>query len=258
MQKTKVWAHRGASGWDKQYAPENTMPAFKKAIEMGADGIELDIQLTKDGEIVIVHDEKIDRVSNGTGWIKDYTLAEIKKFNFNRTHPEYKFIEIPTLKEFFMLMLENSLSINIELKTGIVYYDGLEDKVVNLARNMGMEDRVIYSSFNHYSLKILKQIQPKARIGLLYSTDFVSVPDYPRILDAIALHPPIGAITNEFVERCQQEDLALHVWTVDVKTEMKRMCDLGVDAFITNCPDYGRKIADGDLSIIPGFKSTVC
>ena len=79
QEKTKVWAHRGASG----YAPENTLDAFRKAVEMGADGIELDVQMTKDGELVVIHDETIDRVSNGKGWVKDYTYEELKKFNFN-------------------------------------------------------------------------------------------------------------------------------------------------------------------------------
>ena len=81
QEKTKVWAHRGASG----YAPENTLDAFRKAVEMGADGIELDVQMTKDGELVVIHDETIDRVSNGKGWVKDYTYEELKKFNFNKT-----------------------------------------------------------------------------------------------------------------------------------------------------------------------------
>ena len=95
MERTLVWGHRGASG----YAPENTMAAFEKAVEMGADGIELDEQLTKDGELVVIHDETIDRVSDGSGWVKDYTYAKLIKHNFNRTHPEYEHAQIPTLEE---------------------------------------------------------------------------------------------------------------------------------------------------------------
>lgn len=89
---------RGASG----YAPENTMAAFEKAVELGADGIELDVQLTKDGELVVIHDETIDRVSDGSGWVKDYTYAKLIKHNFNRTHPEYEHAQIPTLEETLM------------------------------------------------------------------------------------------------------------------------------------------------------------
>lgn len=91
--KTKVWAHRGASA----YAPENTLEAFLLAAEQGADGVELDVQLTKDGEMVVVHDEEIDRVSDGSGFVKDYTLAELKNLNFNKTHLEYQNVKIPTL-----------------------------------------------------------------------------------------------------------------------------------------------------------------
>ena len=78
--QTLVWAHRGASG----YAPENTLEAFQKAVEMGADGVELDVQLTKDGELVVIHDETVDRTSDGSGWVKDFTYARISRFNFNR------------------------------------------------------------------------------------------------------------------------------------------------------------------------------
>ena len=95
--KTKVWAHRGASA----YAPENTLEAFLLAAEHGADGVELDVQLTKDGEMVVVHDEEIDRVSDGSGFVKDYTLAELKTLNFNKTHPEYQDVKIPTLREVY-------------------------------------------------------------------------------------------------------------------------------------------------------------
>ena len=98
MERTLVWGHRGASG----YAPENTMAAFEKAVELGADGIEVDVQLTKDGELVVIHDETIDRVSDGSGWVKDYTYAKLIKHNFNRTHPEYEHAQIPTLEETLM------------------------------------------------------------------------------------------------------------------------------------------------------------
>ena len=118
MERTLVWGHRGASG----YAPENTMAAFEKAVELGADGIELDVQLTKDGELVGIHDETIDRVSDGSGWVKDYTYAKLIKHNFNRTHPEYEHAQIPTLEEVYALIKPTDLTINVEIKTGVVVY----------------------------------------------------------------------------------------------------------------------------------------
>lgn len=116
--KTKVWAHRGASA----YAPENTLEAFLLAAEQGADGVELDVQLTKDGEMVVVHDEEIDRVSDGSGFVKDYTLAELKNLNFNKTHPEYQNVKI--------------LELDPKASTGILYADIIYD-VVNYAKKIG-------------------------------------------------------------------------------------------------------------------------
>lgn len=135
MKKMKIWAHRGASG----YAPENTMEAFSEAVRRKADGIELDVQLTKDGEIVVIHDEKLERVSNGTGWVKDYTLKELRKLNFNKTFPEQGSARIPTLKEVYELMKKEDMLVNVELKTSIVFYEGLVDKVLDLAARMRME-----------------------------------------------------------------------------------------------------------------------
>lgn len=147
--KPLVWAHRGASG----YAPENTLAAFEKAVELGADGVELDIQLTKDDEIVVIHDEKIDRTSDGEGWVKDYTLEELRGFNYNRTKPEYEHADIPTMREVFELLKPTGLFINIEIKMGVFFYEKIEEKILALTKEMDMEDRVCYSSFNHYTVK---------------------------------------------------------------------------------------------------------
>ena len=244
MGRVQVWGHRGADGWDKQYAPENTLPSFQKAIDMGADGIEFDVQLTKDGEIVICHDEKIDRTSDGKGWLKDYTLKELKQFNFSTPHPEYGFVEIPTLKELLDLVKPTNLTLNIELKTGVIYYDGIEEQVAQLIKQYDMEERVIYSSFNHYSLQKLKKQFPEAQIGLLMGDNFVDIPDYPKRLDAIAVHPPVGTLTEEYIDRCHKFGLKVHTWTVDNLDKLREVITMGVDAFITDCPDNGRKIAD--------------
>lgn len=247
MAKTKIYGHRGASGWDTKYAPENTMPAFEKAIEMGADGIELDVQLTKDGEIVICHDEKIDRTSNGTGWLKDYTLAELRELSFSKTHPEYGDIKIPTFREFLEFMAPTGKELNIELKTGVIFYDNLEEKTAAMVKEFGMEDRVIYSSFNHHSLSLLKQAVPDARIGLLMGENFVDVPSYTNIMQAEAVHPYYKHISKEYIDMCHVHGIRVNTWTVDPLVDLKRFCEYGVDIIITDCPDNGRKIADGEM-----------
>ena len=186
QEKTKVWAHRGASG----YAPENTLDAFRKAVEMGADGIELDVQMTKDGELVVIHDETIDRVSNGKGWVKNYTYEELKKFNFNKTHLEYTKEEIPTLEQVYLLIKPTNLTINVEIKTGIVFYPGIEERVLELTEHLGMKERVIYSSFNHYTIRKIKELDPQAKTGMLYEDGIIDTVDYAcDVVKADALHP---------------------------------------------------------------------
>ncbi len=239
--KPQVWAHRGASG----YMPENTLPAFEKAVEMGAQGIELDVQMTKDGQIVVLHDEWLNRTSDGSGWLKDYTLEELRQYNFNKNYPELGHVDIPTLREVFELILPTDLVINIELKTGIVFYEQLEEKVVALAKEMGMEDRVIYSSFNHYTILKIKELDPEAKVGFLYSDGAIDMPGYGEKYGVDALHPSLNNLQYPgFVQQCKEKGLKLHVWTVNETEYMQLCCQMGVDAIITNYPDLAREVVD--------------
>lgn len=232
--KTKVWAHRGASA----YAPENTLEAFLLAAEQGADGVELDVQLTKDGEMVVVHDEEIDRVSDGSGFVKDYTLAELKILNFNKTHPEYQDVKIPTLREVYEALKPTGMTINVELKTGIFWYKDLEKKVLELTKEMGMEDRVIYSSFNHYSIQQMKKIVPEAETAYLYSDVILNVAEYAKNTKVDGLHPAVYHVKMaDFLKEYLGSNLNVRVWTVNEKADMKWLIDAGVTAIITNYPD---------------------
>lgn len=252
MKKAKIWAHRGASGWDKQYAPENTMPAFERAVQMGADGIETDVQLTKDGTLVLAHDETIDRVSDGSGWIKDYTLKELRGFSFSKTHPEFGKVEIPTLEDLLCLLQYTDLELNLELKSGVLYYEGLEEKTADLVHRMGFDERVIYSSFSHYSVKkamaYCHEKKYHSRFGLLTGVPIGHAPDYVKALGAYAYHPPAATLQEGEIQACHAQGLKVHIWTVDMKSEIKRWSDLGADAIITDCPDSGRRVVDGDMS----------
>ena len=118
---TKIFAHRGASA----YAPENTLAAFDLTQRLGADGIELDVQLTKDGEVVVIHDETIDRTGTGKGNVRDHTLAELKKLSFHNRMEQYRGEQIPTLREVLDLVKNGDMEVNIELKTGIFWYPGI-------------------------------------------------------------------------------------------------------------------------------------
>lgn len=135
--KTKVWAHRGASA----YAPENTLEAFQLAVDQKADGVELDVQMTKDGKLVVIHDETIDRTSDGHGRVMDHTLSELKKMKFNRTHPEYADATIPTLAEVYELLKPAGLEINVEIKTGIIFIRKLRNGCTALNWKWGWKER---------------------------------------------------------------------------------------------------------------------
>lgn len=237
--RTKVWAHRGAAG----YAPENTLESFELAVRQGADGVELDVQMTKDGELVVIHDEEIDRVSNGSGLVKDFSLKELKQLNFNRTHPEYEYVQIPTLQEVYEILKPAGVAINVELKTGIYFYPGIGQKVLSLAEEMEMKGRIWYSSFNHMTLTTLKRMDPTIRTGILYEDGWLNVPEYAEKMGVDALHPAYYNLQYPgVVKEAKSKGLKLHVWTVDDERVMKYLIKEGIDAIITNYPDRAVKV----------------
>lgn len=240
--KPQIWAHRGASA----YAPENTLASFKKAIEMHADGVELDVQLTKDGQLVVIHDERIDRVSNGSGFVADFTLPELRAFNFNKTYPQCAHADIPTLKEVLALLQPTELTVNIELKTGINFYPGIEEKTVRLVREMNMSDRVIYSAFNHESVRKVLKIDPTAKTGFLYCDGTLDMVQYAKNHGAQALHPATYLVKIPgFVEACKESAIKLHVWTANDRDAIGKLVQLGIDAIITNYPDVAYEVVCG-------------
>lgn len=239
---SKVFAHRGASG----YAPENTLEAFQLAVQQRADGVELDVHLTRDGELLVAHDEKIDRVSDGSGWIHQMSLQQIKRFDFNRLHPEYEGAKAPLLSEVYELLKPTGLHINVELKNSAVPYAGLEEKLLELAARMGMEDRVIYSSFNHPSMLYLKSLDRSAKCGLLYDCLLIEAARYAADARMDALHPHYHQLLSveDFCERAHASGIQVNTWTVNFERDMKRVIALGADIIITNYPDRARALFD--------------
>ena len=149
--------------------PENTLLAFEKAAKIkGLTGIELDIQLTRDGEIVVCHDEKVDRTTDGSGYVKDYTLAELKKLAINISGRDKE--RIPTIEEVFDLLkgrLDEGLKINIELKNSTIPYVGMEGRIVELVHRRGIQENIVYSSFYAKSLQKLRNLDANAELGIL-------------------------------------------------------------------------------------------
>lgn len=236
---TRIFAHRGASA----YAPENTIEAFALAMEQGAEGIELDVQLTKDGEVVVIHDEAIDRVSDHTGLVKDYTLAELKKFDFSNHMAAYKGAKIPTLKEVLKLVKPGTMEVNIELKTGIYWYPGIEEKVLEIVKEMDMQERVIYSSFNHYTVQKIRDLDKNAQTAYLFSDVILDVEQYAKSTGVDGLHPPIYHLhMADFWKKYKESGLKVRVWTVNSYEFLKEFIEKGIDAVITNVPDKALKI----------------
>ena len=237
----KIYGHRGASG----YAPENTLEAFELAAKMGADGVELDVHIAKDGELVVAHDERIDRVADGTGFIRDMTTAEMKKLHFNRTHPEYEKATIPTLREVCELLKPTGMHINIELKNSVILYEKLEEKCIKLMDELGMTDRILYSSFNHHSMMHIKEIDPKLPCGLLYDCMLVNPWDYAHSLGMNAIHPSFyELLLPGEAEKAHALGIQVNVWTVNAEEDIRNSLKAGGDIIISNYPDRALKLRD--------------
>lgn len=239
-----IWAHRGASG----YAPENTLPAFRLAADLGADGVELDVQYTKDRKLVVVHDEMLGRTAEGSGWICEHDFADLRKRSFSLTFPDYGRTEIPLLEEVLDLLRETGLTVNIELKTSIFDYPGIEEDTVRMVRQMGYQDRVLYSSFNHYSMLRLKAADPSAKTAFLYMDTPIDVVSYAVKHGADAIHPALYNVRIPGVmEECRRAGIAVNVWTANTDAEFAACDAWGTDAVITNYPDRARAYFEKDL-----------
>jgi len=225
----EIWAHRGAS----DIAPENTLPAFQLAADKGAYGVELDIQLTKDGEIVVIHDETVDRTCNGNGYVKDFTLAEIKKLNANKSGA---FAEIPTLSQVFELLKPTPLKINVEFKTGVIPCEGIEQRALALAEKHGILDRIVWSSFNHHSVQHVKLLNHRADTALLSGGGILITALQCQHIGSSALHANIRQLKKHpyISADCQKYKVALRLWTVDAPNDFKLAINNNIDAVFTN------------------------
>lgn len=240
---TRILGHRGASA----YAPENTLPAFALALEQGADGVELDVHLSKDGELVVMHDERVDRTTNAKGFIKDMTLAELRSLDASCGMPEYRGVGIPTLSEVYGLFQGSDKLINVEIKTDIFDYPGICDKLLALEDSMGMNGRIIYSSFNHYTICELLSKRPSAKAGLLYMSIFAAPWNYALNLKASCLHPHFITLskTPDMAAECRRLGIETNVWTVNESEWMERLAKMGVTSIITNKPDLAQTVIFG-------------
>ena len=235
----KNFAHRGFCG---KY-PENTMLAFRKALEAGVDGIELDVQLTKDGHVVIIHDETVNRTTNGTGLVVEYLLEDLQKLDASSIFAgQMGFNPIPTLREYFELVKDSRIVTNIELKTGVNQYPGIEAKVLDLIREFKLEDRIIISSFNHHSVMRMKAMAPELVYGFLADTWILDAGAYTKSYDVPCYHPSVNMMTQEIVDELKANGRVINVWTVNKEEQIRDLYKKGIDCVIGNFPDLTAKV----------------
>jgi glycerophosphoryl diester phosphodiesterase len=230
-----VFAHRGASA----YAPENTLAAFKFAIDQGADGIELDTKLSVDGQAMVMHDLSVDRTTNGKGLISTLSASEIQKLDAgSHFSPDFEGEPVPTLEDVFKLV-GRRIVINIELTNYSSPTDALPVFVSELIKKYHLEDKVIISSFHPLNLIRFHRLIPGIPLGLL------TLPGKPgawgrswigRLVPQDALHPYFSDVNFRLVEGIHQRGKKINVWTVDSPAEITRLVSLKVDGIITNDP----------------------
>lgn len=241
-----VVAHRGGAA----LAPENTLAAFENALKIGVDQVECDVHLSKDGELVIMHDPDVSRTTNGTGQIGEMTLAEIKKLNDaakfgDGSWPEQK---VPTLVE-VLDVVKGKAGIQIEIKVaaGNARYPGIEKKVADALATRNMADQAIVISFDFPTLKDIKAIDPRIKTGALVNAQWMMarmakspeeiVGEVIQTTGADYFMPTSGSVTEALVKATHAKGMKLGTWTVDATGEMKRLAGWGVDGITSNRPD---------------------
>ena len=233
----RVFAHRGFSG---KY-PENTMLAFQKAYEVGCDGIELDVQFSRDGEVMILHDETLDRTTNGHGDLRAYTCKELRSLDASGKFPGvYGVCRIPTLTEYLEWVRDTDLLTNIELKNSVYAYPGLEEKVLELIDRYDLEDRILFSSFSPESVLRCKELVPHIPAGFLTEEPMPQIGAYAASHGVEYYHPGKEILTEKEVQACHAHGVGVNVWTVNRSSDMNRMKAWGVDGIFTNYPNRAK------------------
>ncbi|WP_410861398.1 glycerophosphodiester phosphodiesterase [Peribacillus sp. SIMBA_075] len=248
-------AHRGASG----YAPEHTIPGYQLGEQMKGDYIEIDLQMTKDGRLIAMHDEKVDRTTNGTGLVKDLTLAEIKKLDagtwFNEKYPQlakkkYEGLTVPTLEEVFM-KFGRQANYYIETKSPDVY-PGMEEELLQVLKenklvdSKGRTKNVLIQSFSQESLLKVHDMNPNLPLVQLFSyknqatisdEELESIKKY-----AIGVGPNFNKVDGQYVKMVRNHDLQFHPYTVNERADMKKALEWGATGLFTNYPDVFNEV----------------
>ena len=250
MAVCNVISHRGAN----KVSPQNTIEAFKKAIQFRADGFETDVHLTSDGVPVICHNYTIDKTSDGKGAIASNTLDYLKRFDFGSYfHHSYKGVEIPTLEEFLTLCEKANLKVlNIEIKSPKNKDYVIVDKILDAVKAHGLFDKLLISSFDPDLLVYIKDKDENCKTGFLYSPDKPIT--YKRVLgneigfaksiDADALHPHQMFVTQKLIDDAHENGIMVNPWTVNKEKDIIKLVKMGVDGVITDVPNIAKRLIE--------------
>lgn len=236
-----IIAHRGASA----YAPENTMAAFRKAVELSADGIEFDVKCSKDGEMVIIHDQTLHRTTNGDGKVIETNLKELRDLDAGSFFStEFQGEKIPLLSE-VLEEFSKKIFMNIELTNYSSIRDGLAQKAATLVKQMGVEKSVFFSSFHPYNLILTKRIVPEVPIALLAPpgiSGWIFRSNFMRWISPDIIHPYYNDVDKRYIEKQHQKNRRVNVWTVNTETDIKKLLKDNVDGLITDDPFLARRL----------------
>ncbi|MGM0410951.1 MAG: glycerophosphodiester phosphodiesterase family protein [Bacillota bacterium] len=231
--KPYILAHRGVSGDEA----ENSKEAFKKALEIGADGVELDVHLSADNELVVIHDERVDRVSNGKGFVKDMTLDELKNLTLRGKNKS----KILTLRESLDIIKDFKI-INLELKNNYFNYDEIENKVIEILQEYQIEDKTIISSFNHYSIKKITDMKMNITTGILYMATIFHPWNYAKKIGVEFINPHFSALNGEIINYLHKNNYKIAVYGANKKEELIKLIKSKVDIIITDYPKKAMKL----------------
>lgn len=250
MVHCNVISHRGAN----KYAPQNTIPAFQKSIDIGVDGFETDVHFSSDGHIVICHNYTVDETSNGMGNVSDMTLERLRELDFGSYFSEkFAGTTLPTLEEFLELCKNDDIKVmNIEIKEPKNGDKSIADKTIEVVKEFGLFDKLLISSFDAAIIVRCKEVDENCKTGFLYSPDrkvtyekmLLHYVDYAKELKADFLHPHYSLVNANYVRKLHENGIGVNVWTVDDTEMAKRFLGYGVDGLITNVPDMLNPVVD--------------
>ena len=221
MVEVLIIAHRGASG----YEPENTLRSVKKAIELGADMVEVDVRVSRDGHMVVIHDARLERTTNGKGYVRDMTLKELKKLDAGLGE------QIPTLEEVIQLV-RGKAQLVVEIKV-----PGTEKRVLQEIEKNGLENETLITSFYHPVIRRVKELNPNVQAGVIIASRPVKPAQLAIDANANALFPKYTFVDQEMVLVAHKNNLTVYPWTMDTLSEINPLIEMGVDGIVTNKPD---------------------